>query len=424
MTPMFSLPERSITTLDWIHQSDALSLLRALPDNYVNCIVTSPPYFGLRNYNVTGQIGLEDTMQAYIARLVAVFREARRVLRDDGAVWVNMGDSYGTGGSGQNFYDPLGKRPGGGRTVLEGGFGHKKQPGIRGMHKQLLGVPWRLAFALQDDGYYLRQDIIWAKPNPMPESCTDRCTKAHEYVFLLSKSPRYWYDADAIREAQTGDIRGRKPAVGTKILTTDDNLLSYNIERMENHRSHTEIPGGRNKRSVWTVATEPAPFAHFATFPQALITPMIQAGCPAQVCSVCGAPYERDVEKGELVARTKDDGKGYKTPRNELIDDSLVRKNGRGFLQNHHYETIDRGFRPTCDHTDAPTRPGIVLDMFGGSGTTGLVAMRLGRHYIMSDLSPEYVALARRRLATADPYQPTPISETGETQLSLFEVTP
>jgi DNA modification methylase len=408
---MMLLPERSVTTLDTVHCCDALSLLRALPDNYVNCIVTSPPYFGLRNYNVAGQIGLEDTMQAYIARLVSVFREARRVLRDDGVVWCNMGDSYANdgkwgGSTGGKHVNGLHGNSGIGRE--------KKHTGLK--PKDIMGIPWRLAFALQDDGWYLRQDIIWHKLNPMPESVTDRCTKSHEYVFLLSKRERYWYDADAIREpisdkwkpaTNTWDDRKLRGEPGRR-GTLPYSAVGFAPGGFAGH------PAGRNRRSVWTVATEATPFAHFATFPQALITPMIQAGCPAQVCSVCGAPYERVTEvEYSNVARGNANGKRKgDIPIESKRFDTRMEK-----------QVTTIGFRPTCDHTDAPSRPGIVLDMFGGSGTTGLVAMRLGRHYIMSDLSSEYVAIARQRLATADPFQDTPISETGEKQLSLFEAT-
>jgi DNA modification methylase len=371
------------STLDVIHNCDAMTLLKALPDESVNCIVTSPPYYQLRSYlpnsheNKAKEIGLENTLQDYLVRLVGVFHEAKRVLRNDGTVWINMGDSFSD--------------------------------------KQLLGVPWRLAFALQDDGYYLRQDLIWHKPNPLPESVTDRCTKAHEYVFLLSKSPRYWYDADAIREPNTNGTIQRLNSGPVQSIAENPKTQHYRVDGRKD--GYTEA-AGRNKRSVWTVATEATPFAHFATFPQALITPMIQAGCPAQVCSVCSAPYERVTEQGQPVNQSW-------SPGTRTAHISAKGKHGSTsvFSTDVIYQKVTLGFRPTCDHTDAPSRPGIVLDMFGGSGTTGLVAMRLGRHYIMSDLSSEYVAIARQRLATADPFQDTPISATGETQLSLFEAT-
>lgn len=265
---------------------DCIDGMRTLPDQCVHTIVTSPPYYGLRDYGtanweggdaacdhveslnkhggqradrnqegykkmykdvcgkcgaqrVDRQIGLEESPEAYVARLVAVFREARRILRDDGTLWLNLGDSYG-------------------------------------QHKQLLGIPWRVAFALQADGWYLRQDIIWHKPNPMPESVTDRCTKAHEYIFLLSKSERYYYDHEAIREpnsptSQTGGTFRNIPKYASTRKNTEKSAMrpGYTIPR-----------NGRNRRSVWTVATRSYKGAHFATYPPQLIEPCILAGSP------------------------------------------------------------------------------------------------------------------------------------------------
>jgi len=303
-----ALPEYSVTTLDVVHHCDALALLRALPDNFVHCIVTSPPYYGLRNYGENGQIGLEDTPAQYVARLVEVFREAKRVLRNDGTCWVVLGDSYAANrGSGAK---PVGEKQ---KTNSGSLLGALRVPDDL-KEKDLIGIPWRVAFALQDDGWWLRNDIIWHKPNPMPESVTDRCTVSHEYVFLLTKAARYWYDADAIREpASDWGTRDRSMLRGG---TTDPLLKHHGL----NNCDFADI--GRNRRTVWTVPTEPKPFQHFAMFPQKLIEPMILAGCPTG---------------------------------------------------------------------------GIVLDPFMGSGTTALVAQRLGRHYIGCDLNREYVGLARKR---------------------------
>jgi DNA modification methylase len=258
-----------------ILSGDCREVLPTLPDRSVNCCVTSPPYFGLRDYGHAGQIGLESAPEAFVSELVAVFREVRRVLRDDGTLWLNMGDSYGTGASGQNF-DPASGATNAGGQGAEGSFGHRKQKPVRGFHKQLLGIPWRVAFALHADGWYLRQDIIWHKPNPMPESVRDRCTKAHEYIFLLAKSERYYYDADAIAEPAlwpdgSGDMTGSKyvkESAGDPRHRTKSNLP--NIGARET----------RNKRSVWTVTTKAFKDAHFATFPPDLIEPCILAGCP------------------------------------------------------------------------------------------------------------------------------------------------
>ena len=279
---------------------DCRRVLATLPATSVQTCVTSPPYFGLRDYGADGQIGLEPTPAEYVDEMVAVFREVWRVLKDDGTLWLNLGDSYAAarGGStppaetlagGVNGWMPDGTRTN--RDRKAGYNPSRNAPAIGLKHKDLIGIPWRVAFALQADGWYLRQDIIWHKPNPMPESVTDRCTKAHEYLFLLAKSERYYYDAEAIAEPATND-------------------------------------DSRNRRSVWTVPTKPFSGAHFATFPPDLIAPCILAG---------SRPHD------------------------------------------------------------------VVLDPFGGAGTTGLVADRLGRDATLIELNPEYVGIAERRLTNDAP---------------------
>jgi DNA modification methylase len=320
---------------------DVLDGLRQIPAEYVNCVVTSPPYFGLRDYGVDGQIGLEDTPEQYISRLVDVFREVRRVLRDDGTLWLNIGDSYaGSGKGGRDTENALKYKQGTNR-----GAGTGKPLGrFEGIKpKDLIGIPWRVAFALQADGWWLRQDIIWAKPNPMPESVTDRCTKAHEYIFLLTKNAKYYYDAEAIAEPvakstilrlsqdiesqrgsdrvpgkTNGTMKAAAPRYGGNKYTADPTVFY----RTKSGNAY-DLRYNRNKRSVWTVATQPYSEAHFATFPEKLIEPCILAGCP----------------KG-----------------------------------------------------------GIVLDPFFGSGTTGKVAIKYGRHFIGIELNPQYVRIAEKRL--------------------------
>jgi len=250
---------------------DVRQTLSTLPEKSVQCCVTSPPYFGLRDYGVDGQIGLEQTPDEFVAQLVAVFREVRRVLRDDGTLWLNLGDTYAAGGMGAGSGKQLTNR---GTSV--GGHMDKPRKAPEGLKpKDLIGIPWRVAFALQADGWYLRQDIIWHKPNPMPESVRDRCTKAHEYVFLLSKSERYHFDAEAIAEpsAYPGDNRAER----------QDTRKAVDPMCMDGgSRTRTGKPTGntRNKRSVWTVATRPYKGAHFATFPPDLIRPCVLAGAP------------------------------------------------------------------------------------------------------------------------------------------------
>lgn len=342
---------------DVILQGDVFEKLKELPDESVDCVVTSPPYWALRDYGFSGQIGLEPTVQEYVDKMVAVFREVRRVLKNEGTLWLNLGDTYAGSGKGQTkdgAADPKVKKTQGMKinaSVFDAGL----KP------KDLVGVPWRVAFALQADGWYLRQDIIWAKPNPMPESVRDRCTKSHEYIFMLSKSAKYYYDADAIKEKMKySDLKGQdasgyKDATrynGKHALTkpagwangNDHSSIAWATEqnqgRKDKQRGHSRTHAGfnerwdqmskkeqssygRNKRDVWTVATFPFPEAHFATYPPDLIRPCVRAACPPE---------------------------------------------------------------------------GIVLDPFFGSGTTGLVAKQEDRSFIGIELNVSYVDLALRRL--------------------------
>lgn len=245
---------------------DCLTTLPTLPAASVQTCITSPPYFGLRDYGVDGQLGLEPTPRAYVDAMVRVFREVRRVLRDDGTLWLNMGDSYSNGGrTTRDADDKLGAR------------GMNTRPNDGAKPKDLLGIPWRVAFALQDDGWYLRQDIIWAKPNPMPESVRDRCTKAHEYLFLLSKSERYYFDAAAIKEPASTAGQPIKMADGWDTGEGGHGTIHRSGRQKGESRGDVQ-PESRNKRSVWTIPTQPTREAHFATFPEALVEPCIRAG--------------------------------------------------------------------------------------------------------------------------------------------------
>jgi DNA modification methylase len=321
-----------------ILKGDCREALRAIPDESVHCVVTSPPYYGLRDYGVAGQIGLESSPEAFVQELVGVFRDVRRVMRRDGTLWLNLGDSYAANRGSGDRVSADSKQA----TNVGSLMGELRVPlGLKA--KDLIGIPWRVAFALQADGWYLRQDIIWSKPNPMPESVTDRCTKAHEYIFLLSKSGRYYFDQAAILEpiaagsiarfaqdieAQAGSDRvpgktnGRMKSVRRQAPGAAPDRNDTSAEH-----SGTKTCGfsmdGRNKRSVWEVTTQPFSEAHFATFPPALIEPCILAGCP---------------------------------------------------------------------------EGGTVLDPFGGAGTTGMVADRLKRNAILIELNPEYAAMAERRI--------------------------
>ncbi len=329
-------------------EGDAREMLATLPDQSVNCCVTSPPYFGLRDYGVAGQMGLEETPEAFVAGMVAVFREVRRVLRDDGTLWLNIGDSYagswGAQGHGPSPSSAMSRHQIASHPNRVSRTGALRGDGIKA--KDLIGIPWMLAFALRADGWYLRQEIIWHKPNPMPESVTDRCTKSHESLFLLSKSARYHYDADAIAEGLAeasvarlaqdveqqqgservpGKTNGTMKAVGGgRKRGVPPRHAQYGGSSDQSGLDAIGRGGLRNKRSVWSVPTQPFKEAHFATFPPALVEPCILAGCPVG---------------------------------------------------------------------------GTVLDPFFGAGTTGLVADRLQRRCIGIELNPTYAEIARRRLA-------------------------
>jgi DNA modification methylase len=562
---------------------DVRYMLKEIPDESIHCVVTSPPFFGLRDYGtakwdggepgcahvernarndgshadmgaklfrgtcplcgarrVDSQIGLEPTPDAYVAELVGVFREVRRVLRKDGTCWLNLGSSYASGGRNANQSRPLAHVPAygsdgitlddlcepdsaysGQRDARPDGspnrhdrnsgndrpleqrasqplpIGHDTEhpdsveafppvspldvphsnivsspdcvpdavgrrataselpsmsptyadvaprfahssactdgtatrsgpsvdrksgkassdsacgnpncsgcgicwaylaiPFLRIKPKDEINIPHLVALALQADGWYLRQTICWSKPNPMPESVTDRCTKAHEYIFLLTKAERYYFDQDAIREEHKPESieRASRPWNG-------DGQRGYPGQAQLRDRGealNTCHANGRNKRSVWTVATQPYSEAHFATFPPALIEPCILAGCPAKACAKCGAPWVREVERETTFQGGS--GKAGRTAEDANASGKWAGKQyGTNIKLGPVVSTTTLGFSPSCS-CDAGTVPGTVLDCFGGAGTTGLVADRLQRNAILVELNPQYAAMARRRI--------------------------
>ena len=249
-----------------ILQGDCLDEMEWMANESVQCCVTSPPYFGLRDYGHAGQIGLETTPAEYVRKMVDVFREVRRVLKPDGTLWLNLGDSYSSGGNGAGTGKQL--------TNVGSHLPPKRTEGYK--QKQLLGIPWRVAFALQEDGWHLRQDIIWHKPNPMPESVRDRCTKAHEYVFLFSKSPKYYFDSEAMKEPAV--MAGSRIKLGNRSFAKRQ-ADGAGVKPSGNaNAEHYDVPAYRNRRSVWTVPTRPFKGAHFAVYPPKLIEPCILAG--------------------------------------------------------------------------------------------------------------------------------------------------
>jgi len=377
-----------------IHLGDALAVLRTMPECSVQCVVTSPPYWGLRRYIEDGapekqyEMGLEASPDAYVERMVEVFREVRRVLRDDGTAWVNLGDSYTSGGR-ETFgtFQPDTKQ-----ATHPAIKSAKRAPQPDGLKpKDLIGIPWRVALALQADGWYLRSDIIWHKPNPMPESVTDRPTKSHESLFLLSKSERYYYDAEAVREPAE---YGRREWGDGRI---DYDGGTAGVRRQVTTKG-ADPSAGRNRRTVWTIPTEAFPGAHFATFPRKLVEPCILAGTSERgCCPDCGKAWRRVVERTNEIAVS---AKGSR------FDVGKTGHNGNGRVQGgERFVVRSTGWRPACDHYtndhDTPVFPCVVLDPFAGSGTTLMVACLLGRNAMGIELKPEYRAMALDRIVAA-----------------------
>lgn len=445
---------------------NAHALRIPLPNESVHCVVTSPPYWGLRDYGLPplvwegaadcdhawgdelvtqqrgsvgdhstldgglqaggvgrlqaaqqgqfclrcgawrGCLGLEPTPELYVAHLVQIFREVRRVLRTDGTLWLNLGDSYqaskgysGHGGmefqqrraeNGLSFSSPAAHVGGSGRIRPQ----DRPHPVLK--PKDLVGIPWRVAFALQADGWWLRSDIIWHKPNCMPESVTDRPTKAHEYLFLLAKGERYFYDAEAISEQGIGQM-GRAAGFSRDGLSATYIIPGQQAAQHRVDRSNAVCTTRRNRRSVWTIPTAPYSGAHFATFPPALVEPCIWAGTSERgVCPTCGAPWERVVGR-EFVPQgdvSLERGvRGVHGQKQQPFDswDGYPRGTTR---------TTTMGWQPTCNCDIGDPVPATVLDPFVGSGTTLLVARALGRCGVGLDLSLDYLReQARPRLS-------------------------
>ncbi len=345
---------------------DAKSTPYPLPDGVVDTCITSPPYWGLRDYGHPGQLGMERTPEEYVANMVLVFREVRRVLKTTGTLWLNLGDTY-WGGKGQSGA-AWSKRNGGNMNgEAQNWADHgttrpqdRRHPVIK--RKELVGIPWMVAFALRADGWYLRSDVVWNKPNAQPESVKDRPTRSHEYLFLLTKSPRYFYDHVAVREEMAEGSRLRinqrtfdSQTGGAKdYRNTGVNANRSARQALENFAANGDEL--RNKRSVWTVPTAGYPGAHFAVFPEELIVPCVLAGTSERGnCGRCGAPWVR-------------------------------------------FASPPGGWRPSCRCGGADRVPALVFDPFGGAGTTAVVAQAHGRAYYIQELNPAYAADIDARL--------------------------
>ena len=372
-----------------ILQGSALEKLKELDDKSIQTCITSPPYWGLRNYNVEGQLGLESTPQQYVQKLVEIFREVKRVLKDDGTVWLNLGDSYaGTRpmGTSDNEIDAYGRVN---KTLQHTTSQGKLVKGLK--PKDLVGIPWRVAFALQEDGWYLRQDIIWNKPNPMPESVTDRCTKSHEYIFLLSKSERYYYENELIKEP-TVQVGAKNVIGGTKYPGKYQNIGKSG--------NQYEDLGTKNKRSVWNMTTKPYKEAHFATFPEVLPETCIRASCSLGNCSNCGKPLKLEKERDKHPTRDMEAQRQASKEKTGRTDGHISGPSG----QVDKVRTLGYIADCDCDPSDRDFITPTVLDPFAGAGTTGLVAMKLGKAAVLIELNPEYVELIHKRLNSFQQY--------------------
>lgn len=368
-----------------IIQGDSLEVLKKMPDECINSCITSPPYWGLRDYGVRGQLGLEKTPEEYVAKMVKIFREIKRVLKKEGVMFLNLGDSYMShtgdfsksgGFQGKQIRENIDAKK---AKNLYMPKTHLYKTGLK--NKDLIGIPWMIAFALRSDGWYLRQDIIWHKPNPMPESVTDRCTKSHEYIFLLTKSPRYYFDYYAIQEKSIWaekDYRSKvKGGVKSGGKTATGQYATDKVAYQEN--------GMRNKRSVWTIITKPFKEAHFATFPEELIIPMVNAGCPEFICKKCGMARNiilKNIQKQHSIGATS--GQYWKM---------------RNFKGDNTVKNMSVKIGLTDCGCNAGWTPGIILDPFMGAGTTALVAKKLKRNFIGIELNADYIKIAEKRLS-------------------------
>jgi DNA modification methylase len=383
--------------------ADVIDGLRTLDAGSVHCCVTSPPYWGLRDYGVDGQIGLEKTPEEFVARMVEVFAEVRRVLREDGTLWLNLGDSYAATSKNRTHEQAvaactLAGSPNGNASLLR-----QQNKIVAGMKpKDLCMIPWRVALALQADGWWLRSVICWAKKSPMPESVTDRPTSSWEPIFLLAKSERYFYDAEAVKEAavQTG-TQVRKAANGSTLGGGAYGRSHLGDAIPEHERRATvdgpdsvvETSGTRNQRNVWHLGPEPYREAHFATFPTEIPRRAIKAGTSEKgCCAACGAPWVRVVSVEYVKSPVH--GEGSTTGKPDC-------PHGMTGMPRLNKKTGTTGWEPGCT-CGAGVVPCVVLDPFLGSGTTVAVARELGRHGVGCELNPEYAALARERIGKAE----------------------
>lgn len=400
---------------------DCLEQIKTLPSDSVHACISSPPYFQQRDYGVDGQIGLEESVEEFIDKLVELYREVKRVLHPSGTIWVNLGDGYAAGGKGGggSFMDMRKEGTWADKATKKG---WRTTPGLK--PKDLIGAPWRLALALQADGWYLRSDIIWHKPSAMPESVTDRPGKAHEYVFLLSKEPHYFYDGDAIRE-KTGNEMTPEEYEAAKVGSFHNHENDLNEGLSQKKTAGFKVmthPLGRNRRTVWSIPTEAFKDSHFATFPTKLVEPCIKAATSEKgCCPTCFSPWIRIHEEGIAIKENHRNGfrgENDNTDRPYLHsnkDNSKPKPRKRAdapgakvsptsvFRTGEIKVKLPIDWKPSCDCEKAEPIPCTILDPFSGAGTTGLVAARNQRSYIGIELNPEYLEMSRERIYKDQP---------------------
>ncbi|APE95421.1 DNA methylase [Halodesulfurarchaeum formicicum] len=438
-----------------IHQGDVVETLQEMPESSVHTVVTSPPYYGLRDYGVEEQIGLEDSLDEYVATIVDFADELRRVLRDDGSWWLNLGDTYAGSWGAQSKdetsnnipqHDHPNKNPARNATLRR---------------KSKMLVPHRVAIALEDEGWIVRSDAVWTKPNPMPHPVKDRLREDKEFVFHLTPEPDYWFDLDAIREPHAESSLDRTESSfeasgrGSETAPREDDP-----EHIGTEPEDALHPEGKNPGDIFDVSVKPFPEAHFAVYPPELIETPIKASAPPKVCADCGAPYERatadvpvwerdreEIEREQLrralvrfdesdlteehleavrskgfsdaAAGKQQTGAGRNTDDVEQLAEEAKEVLG-GYFREFTMTSSDVGeFEQACDCETDETEPGIVLDPFAGAGTTPLVAKRLGRRFIGIELNPDYVAIAQRRVGI-DVDEPRRLLEEDETSLVAF----
>lgn len=441
-----------------IHCGDVRELLPEMPESSVHAVVTSPPYFGLRDYGEDGQIGLEESLDEYIDELVSVGEKIRRVLRDDGSWWLNLGDSFA--GSGRGQWSGEDDRQ---KEAYTPDAGDLPEQDTRLRRKSKMLVPHRVAIALQDAGWIVRSDAVWSKPNPMPHPVKDRLNEHKEFIFHLVPNPDYYFDLDSIREPHKESSLERdnydyQASMRAAAEDPRDNRTPDELAIQSEQGLH---PNGKNPGDIFEVSTKPFPEAHFAVYPPELIEKPIKATVPEHVCSECGTPYERTTEELRLWERDPDNVTRPQSKRAlELADQANLSEEHMAAARavnigdsdgstGNPYDRVDEetaelaretkevlgsyyrefafsgteshttGFTQACECDTDETKAGIVLDPFAGAGTTCLVAKRLGRRFIGTELNPEYVAMAQKRVGI-DVDEPERLLDDGETSLSAF----